>query len=301
MGSVLARELSTSGHTVYAFGRRHAQAIRHSLPNYSRWDLLDGPTTVPEVDAVIHCAAKVGDWGPQADYRRVNVDGTRIVLQTFGDVERFIHISSASVYSGDQRGQNLSEDASVGSCLHTSYATSKAEAEALVIASRPDAVILRPHIVYGPGDTTIMPRLLAALQFGWLLVPGHGRNLISVTHVLNFVHAVELVLKSSVPGGIFNIADAEPTSVDELLRTFLRRLGIVPRLLYVPRPIAWAAAVVSERVWRFAGRRNSPRLTRYLVAHIADDNTLDLSNAYKRLGYAPRHNFRDGPICGDGV
>lgn len=296
IGGAVAHELATKGHTVFAFGRRHADAVRHSLPNYAQWDLLDGPTAVPEVDAVIHCAAKVGDWGPESDYRPVNVDGTRVVMQTFDHADRFVHISSASVYSSDQPGRCMSEDASVGNCLHTAYAKSKAEAEELVLTRERGAVILRPHIVFGPGDTTLMPRLLAARRFGLLLVPGNGRNLISVTHIFNFVHAVQRVLDSSITRGIFNVADPEPASVDELLRTLLRRHGVDARLLYIPRTIAWAVAVASERVWRLAGRRNSPRLTRYLVAHIADENTLDLTNAFKVLGYAPQHSFRASPV-----
>lgn len=296
LGGAVARDLAAKGHTVFSFGRRHADAIRHPLPNYSQWDLLAGSTAVPDVDAVIHCAAKVGDWGPAADYRRINVDGTRLAMQTFDQAERFVHVSSASVYSGNQPGQQISEDASVGNCLHTAYAISKAEAEKLVLAGERRAVILRPHIVYGPGDTTLTPRLLAAPRFGWLPVPGNGRNFISVTHVFNFVHAVERVLDSRVMHGIFNIADRQPVSVDNLIRTLLQRNNVAARLIYIPRPIAWAAAMASERVWRIAGRRSAPRLTRYLVAHISDEFMLDLTKAYEQLGYAPSHGFHDAPI-----
>lgn len=296
MGGAVARELAAKGHTVFAFGRRHADAIRHALPNYSQWDLLAGSISVPDVDAVIHCAAKVGDWGPEEDYRRVNVDGTRTVMQAFGQVDRFIHVSSASVYSSNQNTRQLSEDAPVGESLHNAYAVSKADAEELVLGSERNAVILRPHAVYGPGDTTLTPRLLAARRLGWLAVPGNGQNLISVTHIYNFVHAVERVLDSSVMSGIFNVADPEPMSVDQLLRTILQRNSVAAQLFYIPRPIAWAAAVASETVGRIVNRRSAPRLTRNLIAHIADEYTLDLGNAYKRLGYTPRHTINDGPI-----
>lgn len=296
MGGVLARKLAARGHTVFAYGRRHADAIRHALPNYTQWDLSAGPANVPVVDAVIHCAALVGDWGSEADYGHVNVGGTRIVLETFRQIDRFVHVSSASVYSTDQPYRCLREDASVGRGLHTAYARTKAEAEKVVLSSGRKAVILRPHIVYGPGDTTLMPRVLAARRLGWLPVPGNGRNRISVTHIFNFVHAVECVLASSVTHGVFNIADREDASVDELLRTLLRLNGAETRLLYIPRPIAWVAAGASERAWRLAGRQCAPRLTRYLVAQVADEHTLDLTRAYKLLGYAPRHSFRDGPV-----
>ena len=296
MGGAVARELAMKGHTVFTFGRRHASAVQHVLSNYSQWDLLAGPTTAPEVDAVIHCAAKVGDWGPVADYRRVNVDGTRVVMETFSDVDRFIHVSSASVYSGNRGLRQISEDASVGEGLHTAYAVSKAEAEQLVLDSKRSAVILRPRAVYGAGDTTLTPRLLAARRWGLLPVPGDGRNRMSVTHILNFVHAVECVLNSSVKCGVFNIADSESMSVDELLHAILRQHSADARLIHVPRSVAWAAAVVSERVWRFFGSQSAPRLTRYLVAHIADEYTLDLTSAYEQLGYSPRYSIHDASI-----
>ena len=296
MGGAVARALAAQGHTVFTYGRRSATAIQQLLPNYSQWDLSTGATAAPEVDAVVHCAARVGNWGAEADYRRVNVDGTRAVIQTFSSAKRFVYVSSASVYSGNQVVRQLSEDARVGEHLHNAYATSKVEAEKLVLSCRTNAVILRPHAVYGPGDTTLTPRLLAARRLGWLPVPGNGQNLISVTHIYNFVHAVECVLKSSVTQGVFNIADQEAIRVDDLLRTILQQNGLVARLFYIPRQLAWAAAVASERVSRIIGRRNAPRLTRYLVTHIADEYTLDLKKAFGQLGYAPRFDVHDEPI-----
>ena len=192
------------------------------------------------------------------------------------------------------------ENASVGSGLLTAYARTKAEAENVVLESGRSAVILRPHIVYGPGDTTLMPRVLAARLLGWLPVPGDGRNRISVTHIFNFLHAIECVLNTPGVCGIFNIADGEPASVDELLHTLLRLNGVEPRLIYIPRPIAWAIALGSERVSRLVARQRAPRLTRYLVTQIADGHTLDLNRAYQLLGYAPQYSFHHDPAC-DGV
>jgi nucleoside-diphosphate-sugar epimerase len=138
-----------------------------------------------------------------------------------------------------------------------------------------------------------MPRLLAAIKFGILAVPGNGCNRVSVTHIFNFIHAVERVLESPVNNGVFNIADREHVSVDFLLRAILRQQHAQTLLLYIPRPIAMSVAVIGEWIWRLARSRHAPRLTRYLVAHIADERTLDLNNAYERLGYMPRYSIRD--------
>jgi len=95
---------------------------------------------------------------------------------------------------------------------------------------------------------------------------------------------------------ILNVADADPVKVDELLSTLLQQCENRTRLFYIPRPIAWAAATISEEVWQLARQPRAPGLTRYLVAHIADQRSLDLSNAYKLIGYSPVHTFRENPI-----
>lgn len=296
IGGVLARRLAGQGHTVFAFGRRPESLAPTCIPNYRQWELPADLSQAPEVDAVIHCAAKVGDWGDLGDYHRVNVEGTRAVLQAFVDTECFVHVSSASVYSSKQPENHLSEDSPVGGGLYTAYARSKFEAEQLILSSGRRVVILRPQIVYGPGDRTLLPRLLAARRFGWLPVPGDGCCRLSVTHVLNIAHAVDCVLDSPAVAGIFNIADKESPRVDDMLQVFLRQNGVLPRLIHVPRNVAWAAAVVSEWLWRAAGSRHAPRLTRYLVAHVADGLTLDLRRAFTTLGYAPRHTIHDNRL-----
>lgn len=297
MGGVLARRLAIGGHTVFSFGRRRAAEIQCLPPNYAQWDISTSLIDKPQVDAVVHCAAKVGDWGPEEDYVGVNVEGTRRVIETFRNVDKFVHVSSASVYSGDQNGQNLSEDASTGVDLHTAYARSKAAAEKAAIACGREVIVLRPHIVYGPGDTTLLPRVLAARRLGWLVVPGNGRSPVSVTHIYNFVHAVERVLESRLSSGIFNIADSEVPPVGELLRVLLSKNGTPTRLIFLPRPIAWTAATLGETLWRLAGSRRAPRLTRYLVASLADGQTLDLTRAFELLGYEPAHTFRDDSVA----
>lgn len=293
MGGVLALALDAAGHEVFSFGQRRADQTGIPLPSYTQWNVISALSKKPAVDAVVHCAAKLGDWGAEDEYVRVNVEGTRRVLDTFSDAGRFIHVSSASVYSSDQSGQNLSEDASVGRGLHTAYARSKAAAERMLAASGRDVIILRPHIVYGPGDTTLMPRVLAARRFGCLAVPGNGRNPVSVTHIGNFVHAVQRVLELKLSSGIFNIADAEAPPVGELLDTLLAMNGAPTRLLFIPRSLAWGAAVASENAAKLLRRQTAPRLTRYLVTQVADGHTLNLRRAFETLGYEPRHTFRD--------
>ncbi len=292
IGGAIAGELSRQGHVVHAFGRRHAGGTVSLLPNYRRWDIRHPLKQIPVVDAVVHCAALVGDWGDDAEYQRTNVAGTRRVLETFRGAERFVHVSSASVYSRNQETTHLSESAQTGIELLTAYARSKADAEALLLAERPDAAILRPHIVYGPGDSTLMPRVVAARRFGCLAVPGSGLNRVSVTHILNLTHAVERAIGCKTAKGFFNVADRDSVSVDDLLQTLLQREGYPTRLVHLPRIAAWTLASIAEYLWRASGAKHAPRLSRYLVQQVAYGHTLDISRAVDLLAYDPCYDYQ---------
>lgn len=265
------------------------------LPGYQEWDLSSRAAPRAVVDAVVHCAALVGDWGPERDYTRVNVAGTAAVLETFAQARRFVYVSTTSVYSDGTPKVRLREDARTGDCA-TWYGRTKAAAESLVLRQHPDAVILRPHMVYGPGDTTLLPRVVAAARFGQLAIPGTGANLVSPTHVDNLVAAVERALGTAVRG-TFNVADASPAPVGELLSTVLARVGAAVTVRYVPRSIAWGVATFLESTWPSRRAPRGPLLTRYLVAQLADEHTLDITAARDRLGYSPRWSFRDGPLA----
>lgn len=290
-GGWIARELAARGHEVHGFGRRSAGDLAFDLPNYQQWDITTRRTAA-SIDAVVHCAAHVGHWGAEPPYRAVNVEGTRNVLAAFPTAEPFVYVSTSSVYAPGHGG-SVTETSPVGGAELTAYARTKAEGERVVATSGRRAIILRPHVVYGPGDTTLLPRLLAARRKGMLVVPGDGRNRISVTHVLNLSHAVERSLLSAGAEGVFNIADVECPSVDELLEATFERLALPTRLIHLPRGVAWAAAWAMEMAARRSAPGREPLLTRYVVTSLADEHRLDVARARDSLGYDPRWTFRD--------
>lgn len=287
VGGAVCRDLAGRGHDVIAFGRRPAvDPAQVGGVEYRTWDIARGPLAVPPpVDAVVHSAAAVADWGPWREFVAVNVSGTLAVLRTFPDA-RLVHVSTASVYAPDVPRSMLTEDAGPAPRLRDAYGATKAAAERLISARRPDAVVLRPHAVYGPGDPTLLPRLLAARTLGVLPCPGSGRQLISLTSVANLVAAVRCGLDTGASGP-FNVTDAAPVAVGHLLREVLERLGLPPRVLPVPAAAADVVARVSEALYTAAGVRRAPRLTRYAVAQLAGEYTLDITAARTRLGYRP--------------
>lgn len=295
VGGYVARSLAERGHRIVGFGRRPAAALPFPMPDYHQWDLATGPLRIPGIDALVHCAAQVGDWGDERGYQRSNVVGTQAVLDSFPGA-RVVHVSSSSVYSDDVSAADVREDAATGKCAHSAYARTKAEAERLVLACSPGAVVLRPHIVYGPGDTTLLPRLLASRRLGHLCIPGTGSNHLSVTHVGNLAIAVAAALDTPDACGFFNIADAEPITVDALLRTVLERTGSRTHLVYLPAGLARVVATLCETVWRLGALRGSPPLTHYVVDQLTREHTLNISRARQQLGYCPQWSIHDGPL-----
>jgi nucleoside-diphosphate-sugar epimerase len=159
-------------------------------------------------------------------------------------------------------------------------------------------VVLRPHIVYGPGDTTLLPRVLAARRGGRSRSSADGTQRVSATHVDNLAHAVDARARGAGEGGAFNVADAEPVPLATLVTGLLARLGRPTRLVPLPPALAWGAAAAAEWVHGALGARRGPRLTRYAVRQLAREHTLDLSRARAALGYAPRWTWAIGPLDG---
>ena len=283
--------LLEQGHQVIGYGRR-AEPSWQPQPglDYRRWDIASGPIEGC-ADAVVHCAGSVTEWGSDADFNAGNVIGTQNVLASFRHAGVFVHISTASVYNLTTRKHSLNEQSPLATHFLSGYSRSKVAAERLVAAAPCSTVVLRPHIVYGRGDTKILPRLLAMRRLGALVVPGDGQSRLSVTHVQNLADAVVLAIERRAGHEVFNIADSLTGTVDEILTSLQSAFGLKPRIWHVPAGTAWRAAGVVERVHRSFLVSRAPRLTRFLVAQLAFDFTLDIQRAVDVLGYRPTRSY----------
>jgi nucleoside-diphosphate-sugar epimerase len=289
IGGAVASALADADHEVVGFGRR-AGGWSHPSGRYRLWDITDGPLRGDRAfDAVVHAAALADDWAPIAEALRVNRDGTRNVVRSFPD-SRMVHLSTSSVYDAFTPTVEASESTPPTRRFLSSYSASKTVAE-LELAGM-DAAILRPHAVYGPGDTTLLPRLLAAVRRGRLVLPEGAEVRHSLTHIDNLVLAVRRALDPASPAGTYNIADDLPVLLSVVLREFLERRGVNARLVSLPYGVAFAAATALERTARLTGRR--PRLTRYAVSQLGLERTLDLTAARERLDYRPTPTTLEG-------
>jgi nucleoside-diphosphate-sugar epimerase len=253
-----------------------------------RWDITSGPLSCPPaVDAVVHCAALVRDGRMQPAYHAVNVEGTRNVLTSFPRA-RIVHISSASVYDPWVPKDRIREDAPPPRRWLNGYGETKWAAEELVTRLRPDGVILRPHAIYGPGDTTLVPRIVRARVAGRQLAIGDGRTQITLTAIANLVDAVSTCLDRPGASGPFNVGDPDTPAVAEVFAHLLRSMGLPTSITWIPRPVAWRAAMICERL---AGPRE-PLLSRYAVNQMSLTFTLSLDRARSELGWVPKHTHR---------
>lgn len=285
VGGAVASALARDGNEVIGTGRRTDGWPGASLPgaSYLAWDLLGpAPAELPEIDAVVHCAGMVDDWAPLALSMRQNVGGARAVRLAFPEA-RLVHVSSSSVYNGGRPCVGAREDEPLPTRFLSSYSESKAMADAEL--SGGDAIILRPHAVYGPGDTTLLPRLEGAVRRGQLILPRGARVLHSLTHIDNLIHAARCALLPQAPSGVYNVSDAEPVRLDAAIAEFLSQRGVDARLRSVPLGLAWGLAAASEASARLRGRR--PGLTRYAVSQVGMQRTYNLDAARSRLGYSP--------------
>lgn len=289
IGGAIAAALADEDHEVVGFGRQRA-GWSHPRAAYRVWDIESGPLRGDRsFEAVVHCAALADDWAPREVAFRVNQEGTRTVAKTFAGA-RIVHLSTASVYDPFRPNVEVGEWAAPVRRFLSSYAESKTFAEFELAGA--DAVILRPHAVYGPGDSTLLPRLLASVRRRRLVLPAGGDVRHSLTHIDNLVRAVRLALSPSVPPGTYNIADDAPVLLSAVIREFLQRRGVNARIVTVPYRSAFALAGALESAARASGRR--PRITRYAVSQLGMERTLDLAAAREHLGYRPAPTSLNG-------
>lgn len=287
IGGTIAAALSRPEleHEVVGFGRTPGGwALNEG--SYRIWDVARGrlPAGI-RADAVVHCAGLADDWAPLADAMRVNRNGTRHVRQSFPNA-RIIHLSTASVYDAFVPTLEVVETVGSATRFLSSYSESKAAAETELAGA--DAVILRPHAVYGPGDTTLLPRILSSIRNGRLAMPEGAAVDHTLTHIDNLVHAVTLALSPDSTAGVFNIGDDSPVLLSALLTELLAKRGRSDvAITGIPYPTAYSLAASSELSHRVT-RRGRPRTTRFAVSQVGLERTLDLCAARTQLGYRPQ-------------
>ena len=306
LGRGVARALADRGDRVTVLQRRPAGlGLPEMLTDIS--DVAAVRTAVSNQDAVIHLAAKVNVVGPEAEYERINVHGTRSVVNACltAGVRRLVHVSSPSVAHAGRSLIGRGADPADPVAARGPYARSKAAAELIALdadSAELAVVAVRPHVVWGPGDTQLVARVVDRARRGRLPIIGSGAALVDTTYVDNAVEALIAALDHCVDarGQALVVTNGEPRPVAELIAAMCRAAGVPEPRWRVPVGLALAGGTVVESLWTLTqglrrGRTDDdPPLTRFLVEQLSTAHWFDQRLARQVLRWQPRVSLDEG-------
>ncbi|HEY8591042.1 MAG TPA: NAD-dependent epimerase/dehydratase family protein [Naasia sp.] len=301
LGRATAEAIRAAGHQVRTFQRRPSGVPGAEEVLGSLTDKDAVARAADGMEAVVHLAAKVSLTGSPAEFVAVNVGGTSALLRAAESsaVRRFVYVSSPSVaHTGSSI---VGEGAGTADPVHArgDYARTKAEAELLALGadSRQLAVVaVRPHLVWGPGDTQLVGRIVERARAGRLPRLGSGAALIDTTYVDNAASALAAALERAedVHGRAYVVTNGEPRPVAELMSGICRAAGVRAPAWSVPAGVARAAGGAVEAVWRFRPGRDEPPMTRFLAEQLSTAHWFDQRATRRDLQWAPQVSIDEG-------
>jgi nucleoside-diphosphate-sugar epimerase len=256
---------------------------------------------VADVDAVVHLAARVAVTGSWADFESVNVVGTQNLIDAMRSrkIGRLVHVSSPSVAHFGTPLVAAGAEPADPERAHGHYARSKAMAELVALgaaSSSLSVVAIRPHLVWGPGDTQLVGRIVERAASGRLVLIDGGTALIDTTYLDNAADALVAALDrvEDVSGEAFVVTNGEPRTVAELLTRMCRAAGVPDPARSVPKALASGAGAVVERAWATTHRESDPPMTRFLAEQLSTAHWFDQTQTQQRLGWAPAVSLAEG-------
>ncbi len=292
---------------VVAFVRRRDPALEGIGARLALGDVRDPASLAvacEEVDAVFHTAALTGIWGPRKLFWETNVDGTRHVISACraAGVAKLVFTSSPSVVFGEDDLCGVDERQPYPTKYLAHYPETKAAAERLVLAANGQGlstVALRPHLIWGPGDPHLIPRVVARARAGRLVQVGDGTNRVDITYIDNaadaHVRACDALREQArCAGKVYFIGQSEPVVLWEWLNGLLTILGVTPVARTISYSTARRVGLVLEMAYRILRLRSEPRMTRFLAAQLAKSHYFDHSAARAEIGYEARVSTEEG-------
>jgi nucleoside-diphosphate-sugar epimerase len=308
LGRAIVGRLLAQGRTVSVLARSAAPDLEARGVRLVRADIEDAAAVAGAcqgAETVFHVAARVGVWGPYDAFFRANVLGTRAVLAGCAaqGVRRLVYTSTPSVVYNGRDLAGADESLPLTKDCPSPYPLTKALAEAEVLAASAAnlrTVALRPHLIWGPGDPHLVPRILARARAGRLRIVGHGKNRVDMVHVENAADAhlaAETALSrdsSGATGRAYFITNGEPVVLWDWINGLLRALGEKPVTRTISLGAASAVGLACEAAWTLLRLGGEPPMTRFVAAELAKDHWFDIAAARRDLGYAPRVSMADG-------
>lgn len=302
VGSATVKWLKKKKHTVLAMSRSEssdlllkklgAKPVRSELGKVAVADLKG-------VDAVIHAAAFVEQWGSRDDFWRANVTGTEQLLEAAkaANVKRFIFVGTEAMLFYGQDMVDIDETYPYPQSTPFLYSLTKGEAEKRVLAANSKTLTtlsVRPRLVWGEGDKTVLPVLVDMIQKKQFMWMDHGNKTTDTTHITNLAHALELALKKGKGGEAYFVTDGERTTFRDFLGRYLKTQGITAPQKSVPGFVARSLAFVVEGIWKILRLKSEPPLTRFAAAIMSRHCTIRIDKIRRDMGYKPVVTVTEG-------
>lgn len=307
LGLAIVRALRARGDTVRSLSRQEHPALRELGTEHVRGDVADAAavsTAARGCDIVFHVAAKAGIWGAYEDYHRANVLGTENVIAACREhgIRKLVHTSSPSVVFNGTDMEGVDESVPYPTHFEAHYPKTKALAEQLVLkANSPTlaTVALRPHLIWGPGDNHLLPRLVARAKARQLRRIGTQPRKVDTVFIENAANAHLLAADVLVPGAAcagraYFISNGEPIELWDMVNRMLAAAGLPPVTRSVPVPVALALAWSFETFARVTGSTKEPRLTMFMAREMSTAHWFDIAAAKRDFGYVPRVTTEEG-------
>lgn len=306
LGTALVRLLISRGETVRSFSRKHHEQLESWGVEQIQGDIGDSAAVEKacrNVEVVFHTAAKTGIWGKYQDYYGPNVAGTKNILESCRrcGVRRLIYTSSPSVVFDGSEMRGVDESAPYPSFFHAPYPRTKAMAEQMVLQAAtgegPAAIALRPHLIWGPGDPHMAPRIIARAHR--LRQVGDGTNLVDTIYVDNaaYAHVLAeecLMNKPHLSGRVYFISQDQPIGLWEMINRILAAGGKPPITKTISPAAAYIAGMFFEGLYAMLRIRREPPMTRFVARELATSHWFDIRAAKTDLGYDPPVSIETG-------
>ena len=304
LGRYLVEQLLERGDQVTVFARGDYPELKQVGAGLVRGDLQDGQAVnkaCAGMDVVFHVAAKPGIWGSWESFYQPNVLGTQHVLEACKaqHVPKLVFTSSPSVVFNNQPQNGCDETAPYPEVYENFYSHTKAIAEQMVVSASCDELLtvsLRPHLIWGPRDAHLLPRLIDRARAGKLMQVGDGTNKVDITYVEDAARAHLLAANalqpgSPVAGSVYFISQDDPINLWEWINNLLRLLGIPPVKHRISLSVARTIGAAMELAYRMFHISGEPKMTRFLASELAMSHYYDISRAKQDFGYEPQFSM----------
>jgi 2-alkyl-3-oxoalkanoate reductase len=307
LGSAIVKALLDRGDTVRAIQRGNYPFLKEQGAEVIQGDLIqadDINAAASGCDVIFHVAAKAGVWGDYDDYYQANVIATENVLQAcrINNVNNLVYTSTPSVVFNGESEEGINESAPYVKNFFNAYQKTKTEAEQLVVnANSADlkTVSLRPHLIWGPGDPHLVPRIISREKSGRLRLVGNENNKVDSCYIDNAVQAHLLAancLQSSgvCAGKIYFISNDEPISISDLINKILATANLPAVNKTLPENAAYIIGFMLEKTYTLLNIKNEPVMTRFVARQLSTSHWFDLNAAKQDLGYQAHISIDEG-------